>query len=285
MARPAASPIVITADDFGLSSGVCDAIIELIALGRLSATAAMSGLPAWRRHGGELARIVREHPADIGLHFTLTGQKPLTGSPGLAENERLPTIGALTRGALTRSLPLDAIRDELRAQLDAFEDVWGGPPDFLDGHQHAHVLPGIRRVVIEELARRYGTDIWLRSCGESLVVAARRGIGFSKVAVIGAFNLGLPAAAREAGIATNDSFRGLYDFSERYPYREVFRRNLVGSGTRVLMHCHPGIVDAELLALDPLTSPRERELAYLCSPDCAQDLAEAGVRPARFRDL
>ncbi|MFD2139688.1 ChbG/HpnK family deacetylase [Ancylobacter oerskovii] len=279
-------PIVICADDFGLSSGVSAGIIELITLGRLSATGAMSGLPGWRRHGGELARTVREHPADIGLHLTLTGQRPLTQAQGLAANERLPSIGTLTRAAVSRTLPLEAVRAELRAQLDAFEDVWGAPPDFLDGHQHCHVLPGIRRVVMEELAHRYGGSPWLRSCGETLHRARRR-TGFAKAMVIAAFDRGLGAQAARFGLATNDSFRGFYDFSDRVPYARVFRDSLSNatSSGRVLVHCHPGRVDAELVALDPLTTPREQELAYLASPACGDALARAGVRAARFAEL
>ncbi|WP_312893148.1 ChbG/HpnK family deacetylase [Ancylobacter sonchi] len=286
MTGSATSPIVICADDFGLSSGVSAGIIELITLRRLSATGAMTGLPGWRRHGDELARLVRHAPADVGLHLTLTGQRPISRAQDLAANERLPSIGTLTRAALTRTLPLEAVRAEVKAQLDAFEDVWGAPPDFLDGHQHCHILPGIRRVVIEELSGRYGTSPWLRSCGEKLQRAARR-TGFAKAAVIDAFNTGLRARAARSGLTTNDSFRGFYDFSDRVPYAQVFRGSIVdaaGSG-RVLVHCHPGRVDAELVALDPLTTPREGELAYLASAACGEDLARAGVRPARFSEL
>ena len=247
----------------------------------------MTGLPGWRRGSGELSRLVRQHPADIGLHLTLTGQRPLTSAQGLAANERLPSIATLTRAALTRSLPLEAVRAELRAQLDAFEDVWGAPPDYLDGHQHCHILPGIRREVMEELANRYDGSPWLRSCGEKLHRAARRRIGFPKAAVVGAFNTGLRAQAARHGIATNDSFRGFYDFSDRLPYAQVFRGSIADAADsgRVLVHCHPGRVDAELVALDPLTAPRERELAYLASSECGDDLARAGVRAARFAEL
>lgn len=259
----------------------------MITLRRLSATGAMTGLPGWRRDGGELSRLVRQHPADVGLHLTLTGQRPLTSAQGLAANERLPSIGALTRAALIRSLPLEAVRAELRAQLDAFEDVWGAPPDYLDGHQHCHILPGIRWVVMEELATRYGGSPWLRSCDEKLYRAASRRIGFPKAAVVGAFNAGLPAQAARHGIATNDSFRGFYDFSDQLSYAQVFRGSIANAADsgRVLVHCHPGRVDSELVALDPLTTPRERELAYLASSECGDDLARAGVRPARFAEL
>lgn len=278
-------PIVLCADDYGMSAGVSAAIEELVAAGRLSATGAMTGLPGWRRYGPSLRTLAADRPADVGLHLTLTGQRPITAAPGLAVDGRLPEIGRLIAGAFARTLPLAAVHEELAAQLDAFEDVWGGPPDFLDGHQHAHALPGIRRVVVEELARRYPAgSVWLRDCREPLARARARRVGFAKAVTVGTLALGLKREAARTGVPTNDSFRGLYDFSERMPYRDVFRAALTGPGNRILVHCHPGRVDDELRALDPLQEPRERELAYLASEECGADLAAAGVRPARFRE-
>lgn len=277
--------IVICADDYGLSTGVCDAIETLIEKGRLSATGAMTGMPAWRRRAGGLRALVRAHPADIGLHFTLTGQRPLSPAKGLARNGRLPEIGALALRALAGALPRVAIRDELRAQLDAFEDEWDAPPDFLDGHQHAHALPGIRDIVIAELSARYAGRLpWLRNCSEPAIWARRRGVGFRKAMIVGALGAGTARAAAKAGIVSNDSFRGLYDFTPEPPYRDVFRAALTGQGERILVHCHPGIVDEELHALDPLLEPREWELAYLGSDACGEDMLAAGVRAARFAE-
>lgn len=277
--------IVICADDYGLSMGICDAIESLIARGRLSATGAMTGLPAWQRRAGDFRQLIKSHPADVGLHFTLTGQRPLSPARGLAKDGRLPEIGALILRALAGSLPRAAIRDELRAQLDAFEDQWGAPPDFLDGHQHAHALPGIRAIVLDELSARYsGHPLWVRNCTEPAAWARRRRLGWRKAMIVGTLAAGSAQAARRAGFASNDSFRGLYGFTPDPPYGDVFRASLQGPGARILVHCHPGTVDEELRRLDPLLEPRERELAYFTSERCGEDLIAAGVRPARFRE-
>lgn len=276
--------IVVCADDYGLSMGICDAVEALIERGRLSATGAMTGMPGWRRRAGDFKALVGAHPADVGLHFTLTGQRPLSPARGLARDGRLPEIGALILRAVSGTLPRAAIRDELRAQLDAFEDAWDAPPDFLDGHQHAHALPGIRDIVIGELLARYPGHLpWLRNCTEPAAWARRRRLGWRKAMIVGTLAAGSAAAAIRAGLSVNDSFRGLYDFGPEPAYREVFRASLNGPGRRILVHCHPGTVDEELARLDPLLEPRERELAYLASDACGDDLRTAGVRPARFR--
>jgi predicted glycoside hydrolase/deacetylase ChbG (UPF0249 family) len=41
--------------------------------------------------------------------------------------------------------------------------------------------------------------------------------------------------------------------------------------------CHPGFVDAELERLDPLTTQREREYAYLAGDDFPAVLRAHGV--------
>ncbi len=278
-------PIVICADDYGLSEGVSTAIEELIERGRLSATGAMTGLPGWKRRAGALKALVARHPADIGLHFTLTGQRALSPARGLARDGHLPEIGPLILRTLAGTLPREAVRDELRAQLDAFEDEWGAPPDFIDGHQHAHALPGIRGIIVAEPTSRYGPRLpWLRNCTEPASWARRRRLGLRKALIVGTLAAGSATHAARAGIATNDSFRGLYGFTDDPPYRTVFRASLAGPGARVLVHCHPGIVDDELRRLDPLLEPRERELAYFRSESCGEDLERAGVRPARFHE-
>jgi predicted glycoside hydrolase/deacetylase ChbG (UPF0249 family) len=49
-------------------------------------------------------------------------------------------------------LSLAEARAEVRAQLAAFAALTGGPPVHADGHQHVHVLPGLREVFAEECA-------------------------------------------------------------------------------------------------------------------------------------
>ncbi len=68
--------LVLCADDFGLADGINRAILELIDLGRLSATSCMTTMPAWTE-GAAAALIARHDRAALGLHFNLTeGDKP-----------------------------------------------------------------------------------------------------------------------------------------------------------------------------------------------------------------
>ena len=92
--------------------------------------------------------------ADLGLHFNLTLARPLGAMPSFAPDGDFPAMNAIVPAAWRGALPRQEIRDELRRQLDAFEEAFGAPPDYVDGHQHVQVLPGIADDLIAELSAR-----------------------------------------------------------------------------------------------------------------------------------
>lgn len=276
-----ARPVVLCADDYGLAPGVSRAIAELIADGRLSATSCMTISPFWPDHAQWLKPL--RGRADIGLHLTFTDQKPLGPMPDLAPDGRLPPLGRLLGRALTRRLDPQEIRREVGRQIDAFEAAWGAPPDFIDGHQHVHQLPVIRDALLFHIRNRLADSRpYIRCCNEPLTAILRRGIDPFRAAVISLLGRGLRRRLARGGIAHNDSFRGVYDFSPRIPYPELFRRFLADAGPRTLIMCHPGLVDDALRAADPLTGQRETEYRYFLSDEFAGLLQTADFRLARF---
>ena len=139
-------PLLICADDFGLSAGIDAAIAGLVRAGRLVAFSCLSNGPAWRSDAA-LAAALRG-PALAGLHFNLTEGRPL--SPALARCwPQLPSLPRLLLAAHAGRLPLAALADELAAQWDAFVQAAGVAPDFIDGHQHVHHLPGVRGLLLD----------------------------------------------------------------------------------------------------------------------------------------
>lgn len=273
--------VIVCADDFGIAPGVDRAIAGLIGQGRITAASCMTVTPSWPADSKLLHPL--EKSADLGLHFTLTDQRPLGAMPKTAAGGRLPSLPSLVRAAVLRRLDADEIRGEFCRQVSAFERGVGRPPDFIDGHQHVHQLPVIRSVVIEELANWRGSPVpYLRICHAPLATLLAR-----RVAVGRAFLLGLDAArlramAARRGIPVNSGFSGVYDLSGRRPYRDLLKRFLIGLDDNGLLMCHPGLVDAELRAADSLTERREDEWAYFSGADCPKDFAAAGIVPARF---
>ncbi|BCX18065.1 MAG: hypothetical protein KatS3mg117_1747 [Geminicoccaceae bacterium] len=278
---PARRPLVLCADDYGLAPGVDQGILALVEGGRLSAVSCMTSLPRWPEAAAKLRpRLDR---VDVGLHLTLTDQEPVGPAPRLAPAGRLPPLGRLLRALLRDPAARAEAVAELERQLARFEEAFGRPPDFVDGHQHVHVLPFVRAAVVDA-AERIGRTrpVYLRSLREPWPAILRRGGEIRKALVLAAMGAGLHRRAIRAGVPVNDSFRGATRFEPGPRVREEFCRFFTGGGTRPIVMCHPGRVDGELERRDPLTRRREDELAYFASPAFLEDLAGAGRRLARF---
>ena len=76
---------------------------------------------------------------------------------------------------------------------------------------------------------------------------------------------GFAQAARAAGFSVNEGFSGFSPFDPAGDVAAEFARAFDALGPRPVVMCHPGHVDAELAALDPVVASREREYAYLAS--------------------
>lgn len=275
------TPLILCADDYALSPAVSRGIWEALSAGRLSGTGVMTNRPFWREGAAELAPFLDR--AEIGLHLNLTLGAPLAAMPRFAPEGRLPALGPLLRSALLRRLPEAELRAEIDRQLDAFVAETGRPPAYVDGHQHVHVLPGLRDWLIDALSRRgWAGRVWLRDCADSPAALLRRRSEIPKAAFVGALARGFAAAARAKGFATNEGFAGYSSFDPARAYGTDFRAFLTAPGRRHLVMCHPGHVDAELAAVDPHTKSRENELAFLLSADFPVALQAAGMRLARF---
>lgn len=282
MPDTAPTPLLLCADDYGLAPGVNAAIRDLIAQGRLTATSVMSLCQHWREGAAALREL--KDKADVGLHFTLTDQPPLGAMPTLAPDGRLPPLGRLMgwayRGKLNTVAARAEIRDELSRQIAAFTDDWGAPPDYIDGHQHIHQLPGVRDAVVEALATMPGA--YVRLCGEPVAAVLRRGVAVPKTLLIGGLGGGLRRMVRTRGIPANDRFAGVYDFAGNRPFAELMPRFLDGIGDRTLVMVHPGLPDEELRRVDTLVEPRRAEYDYLRGPAFAALLQGRNIRLTRF---
>lgn len=262
------SRLILCADDFACSQAVSETIVALARAEKINAISCMAGMPGWHRDS-RLLETVPEH-VQIGLHLTLTDEAPLSAMPELAPKGRLPDINTLNRKAVRWELPFGEIRAEVVAQFDAFAEAMGRAPDFVDGHQHAHVLPGIREIVLAEMTCRAPRS-WVRACSDRLSALLQR--PFPGKAIGSTYHArGFKRAAAAHGIATNDSFAGHYDFDR--DYGELFPHFLRGGRGMHLVMCHPGAGEAPG---DTIAAARCREADILNNLPIADMAARAGM--------
>lgn len=265
--------LVICADDYAISPAVSAGIRELGVAGRLSATGVMTCMPAWPDEAPALRTL--GSVIAVGLHLTLTDQHPLGAMPRLAPDGRLPSVGRLFSLSFAGRLPVDEVAEELVRQLDSFEAHFGRRPDFVDGHQHVHLLPGVRDAVLALFGPRLDPrHVWLRDCTDHADAIWKRGCAL-KAGVVATVGRSLAKSARARRIALNRGFSGFYD-PRRKSLGEVLDRMLAEAVDGHLLMVHPGHVDDALKACDSLTDSRQAEWDTLMAADFPARLAARG---------
>ncbi len=255
---------VLCADDYGLASGVSGAILELASMGRLTAIGCMTNFAHWPLHAAKLSSVIES--ADIGLHLNLTLGSPLGSMKSLAPNGSFPSAAILVRRALAGQLDLVEIEGEIDRQCQAFEASLQQIPDFIDGHQHAHALPIVRKALIAVINKRYSEQKpWLRDPSDKVFNILGRGVATQKALSIRMLAAGFAKLAAKSGIRTNIGFSGFSPFDASRDYGQDFSRFLANPGKRHLIMCHPGFIDDELLRLDPVVDTRQQEFNFFNS--------------------
>ena len=91
---------------------------------------------------------------------------------------------------------------------------------------------------------------------------ARR-LGAPKALVLDVLSAQFRTRATRASVAFNPGFAGAYDFTRQPDFGALMGQFLDGLPEGGLIMCHPGFVDDTLASLDPLTTQREHEHAFL----------------------
>lgn len=270
--------LCLCVDDFGLHGGIDTAALQLVDMQRVHAVSCLVGGPSWLESRRSLRRVSPER-LDIGLHLDFT-EVPLLGASRRS-------LRALIAASHLRLLDRRCIRAEIRAQLDAFEQVMGHTPAFIDGHQHVHQLPVVRHELLAELtARRPVVMPWLRS------TRAPRAWPEASAALPGRFKpwvleslgaAGLALAAGRQGCPQNRHLLGVYDFrGGRDRYRELLAGWLHVACDGDLLMCHPSLPSNDV---DPLMPARAAEFDVLAGAGFDAALSAAHVQLAPMSQL
>jgi predicted glycoside hydrolase/deacetylase ChbG (UPF0249 family) len=257
--------IWLCADDFGISSSVNTAIRDLVVRERLNATSVLVVAPSFYRSDAASLNVLNSVAprVAIGLHVALTTPfRPASkGFTPLRDGAFVP-LAATFRHAALRRFQRDALVSEIRSQLQIFIDTFGRAPDFVDGHQHVHLLPQVGEALLQ-VVKEMAPQAWVRQCARAIPLAAR--FADHKGLLLDIFSYRFRRRTAALGVRTNPAFAGTYGFGDEADFAALFPRFLQGLPDGSVVMCHPGFVDAELRRLDPLTTLREKEYAFLAS--------------------
>src|ERR1700679_3120208 len=116
----------------------------------------------------------------------------------------LPFPKLLRTGLLGRLDP-EIIRSELMAQFASFNERFGRAPDFVDGHQHAQLFPGVRDAFLMAV-KENAPNAWVRQSGRTQPLARR--LGAPKALFLDLLSAQFRRRAARANIAFNPAFDG-----------------------------------------------------------------------------
>lgn len=257
------TPLILTVDDFGMHPGIDAAVLELGAAGYVTATSCLVLSPRWQEAARALTPAVRQQ-LDVGLHVDFT------------EFGRARPLNRLICLSMLRRLDPATVRRRIVMQLDAFEDALGTPPDYIDGHQHAHQLPRIRDALIDEVQQRYGAKPWIRISnpppGHGLKGIVIRELGASPLA----------RKVTAAGLRQTTRLLGTYDFDlSEAEYKTRLEHWLSIARPRDALMLH---IASSVPTTDPIGPARLIEYQVLRSPWFASALQSHSIHPARGRE-
>jgi len=260
--------IVLCADDFSLNASINAGILDLLEKKRLSAVSCMTQSPTWNTDAQSL--LPWKEKVDIGLHFNLTQPFPQHYSAPLS-------LWMLQ--SQCQLISKQKVQASFCKQLDAFESAMKSTPDFIDGHQHVHLFPVIRDIVVKEYVKRYGKaqhKPYMRTL-EHLPADTRN----FKAKVLQA--MGATAHARllaKNNIPHIRAFAGLYDFNPAAKLDAYMKQWLAALPDHSLIMCHPA--KENYSSPDVIAQARLSEYKYLSSESFTQTLRQQHVTLIRF---
>ena len=278
----AALRLIVNADDFGMSEAVNQGIMEAHERGIVTSASLMATGSAFE-HAVALAKA--RPGLAVGVHLTLTEQRPLTGNAAAslvgADGRFPPHLVQFAGWHLRGKVVLAQVRAELDAQIRKVRDA-GIAVSHLDGHQHVHVLPGIAAIVAE-LAAAYGIGA-VRYPTERVRAYMLQNLGnvrrLAEQVVLGIVCALSPLRA----LRRSDSFVGFY-YGGRLDEKNLATvlGQLPERGTVELM-CHPGGDDSRA-AEGYWQYSWAAERAALTSPRIRALVAARGAQLVSNRDL
>lgn len=277
--------LIINADDAGIDEARNRGILEAIDKGVVRSISLIVGQAGFE---DAVKKFKNKKNISVGLHFNLTAERPLArGLRMLVKSDgaffdKFELFQKAMRGEIN---PAEAAR-ELQAQLAAFQAT-GITLSHLDGHNHVHLLPGIREAISMVMPQK----TWVRLPFERNVESQNpRG---KDPALIWKDSEELTAAFNFFSLEAKKIWRGHFRYTDDFagskismsPSLEAFKSAVEGlTGNICELMVHPGDKpDADSVRFSKLTE-RVEELKILTSSAFKKYLEDEKIDIISFQD-
>ena len=239
--------VIFNADDLGYHHLRDDAIVEAKLKGVVTSASLMVNGKSAASAAGKAARVGLQ----MVLHLNITDGKPTSTPeqiPSLLHQESKYFLGkeGFWEAAKLGTIDMRDVATEVEAQLKKYKELVGGYPTHVDGHQHAHIAPGMPNI-LAPIFRKYQ----VRSTRVPIeVLTSLKTKDFYKTVVMQA-SIALPVYTSN-GIQTSQFFAGLRLMGAEMTYCNVvrivretcLRQQSIGdedSLSTIEIMCHPGV--------------------------------------------
>jgi chitin disaccharide deacetylase len=244
-------PLLINADDFGLTPGVNRSIAELHQAGALTSATLM----ATAAHFGDAVAVAQASPTlEVGCHVLLVDAEPALPPPQIPSlcpdgRQFRVTLGELVRDLYLGRVRAAEIEAEAEAQIRRLQAA-GVRVSHIDTHKHTHVFPRILRPVLRA-ARACGIGAIRNPFEPAWARRATPGSSLARNWAVAALGIHRPAFARlvrEAGLGTTSGTIGVLatgTLDVTVTLQRLLAALPAGDAVWELV-CHPGYPDAAL---------------------------------------
>lgn len=240
--------ILLNADDFGLTPGVNQSILDLNRAGALTSATLM----ATASHTASAVAGAATHSSlGIGCHVILVDGKPIlpratVPALTLAPDSFRPGLGTFVRDLMRGRIPEREIELEATAQIRHLQSL-GIRVTHLDTHKHTHMFPSVLRPLlraalacgVHAIRNPFEPDWALRATPGA---PARRRL---QVRLLRTLQHGFLKLVDQAGLATTDGAIGVLATGTLNAGALTSLLAAMPNGTWELV-CHPGYVDDDL---------------------------------------
>jgi len=270
--------LIINSDDYGRTPEVSRGIRESHLKGVVTSTTCMMNIPTT---AADIAIAMRETPKlGLGVHLVLTADAPILPREKVKSitDEKGNFLKLATLIARIPQVDAQEVKDEWRAQIEAFVKAAGRKPTHLDSHHHSsYFSPALLRAMLE-LAKEYDCALRLP------IVHGSDEMAGLPAELIGPIREYAPKLLNEFNPRRPTAF--FASFYDELATREELNRifDEIDEGAFEIM-CHPGYTDPILLAASSYAKQRETELEVLTDPAIKASIDSHKIELITFAEL
>lgn len=229
--------MIVCADDFGMTSSINQAILELLEKERITSVSCMLTCSCDDKDFHSL--IEHKDKADIGLHLTLTDYACLSDP-----QRKMPAFANLCFRSFFRMLDKELVRREMVKQITSFKEKLGFYPDYIDGHKHIQQLPVIRDILCDVIVDLgIGKTAYCRSSANQGSYS-KKILRMSVLSFIKNYLINLPGRKTrdlflKKEIMTNDALYGHYAAGSKCNVQKIISNLDFETAVNSMLYCHP----------------------------------------------